>query len=71
MDLVSKESIFDIIGWVVVQDDHYYATYHLSYLMVDKALAYYIEDEVTTIKLFNREVEDVPLRLSIFCLQIF
>lgn len=55
MNLIPKKSIFDIIGWIVVQDDHYDAADHLSDLMIDKALPYDVEDQVIFIQLFNRE----------------
>ena len=43
MNLISEKSILDIVGWIVVQNQHYYASYHLSYLMVDETLTYYVE----------------------------
>ena len=49
MNLVSKESIFDIVWRVLVEDYHDNTTHHFSNLMVDKALTDNIEDEVVFI----------------------
>lgn len=71
MYLVAKKSIRDISGRVVIDKSHYYASDHLPDLMIDKALADYIEDKVIFIKFFNLESNYIPLSLWIFRPEIF
>jgi len=41
--LIPKECIFDVAWRFSVQNDLYHAAYHLSDLMIDEALADYVE----------------------------
>jgi hypothetical protein len=41
--LVTEKSVGDVIRRIVVEEDHYNASYHLTDLMIDKALAHYVK----------------------------
>ena len=71
MNLISEKSILYVIWRIVVQNYHEYATYHFTDLVVDETLPNDVENEIVIVQFFCIEVKYVPLRLCIFCFQIF
>lgn len=61
MDLISKESVLDKAGRVVVDQDHYNAANHFPDLMVYEALPDDIESKKIIIKVINLNINDVAL----------
>ncbi len=54
-DLISKESIENKFGFVVIHESHQNGAYHFSYLMVYKALPEYLEpDELFFVNLKSK-----------------